>query len=281
MRATLARQTSARPAPDLDAPLRTALLDRAAGLAAVALLVYGWSLRDEGFVESASGLGYGLGVAGATMMVLLLVYSARKRMRSLRNWGPLSRWFRLHMYLGVAGPIAVLFHCNFQLEAINSSVAVGSMLLVAGSGFVGRFLYNRIHLGLYGRRAELRDLLAELTQARGVMRPLLEAFPEILALLTDFEKRYSSPPRSAVGALARLCTIGARCRSLERRCRALLSPVLDDERRAAAAYVARLRGLAAFAAYERLFRLWHALHVPLFYLLVLTVVLHVVAVHLY
>lgn len=281
MSASLARRSGGGAPRALDAPMRTGLLDRLAGAAAAALLVFGWWIRAEEYVEAASGVGYALGIAGAAMMSLLLVYSARKRLRFLRRWGPLSRWFRLHMYLGVAGPVAVLFHCNFRLEAINSTIAVASMLLVAGSGFMGRFLYNKIHLGLYGRRAELRELLHALTESEGTMRPLLEAFPEVLSLLADFEKRHTVPPRNVAGALARLCTIGARCRALERRCRALLPPVLDEERRAAASYVSRLRGAASFSAYERLFRLWHALHIPLFYLLVTTIAAHVVAVHLY
>jgi hypothetical protein len=47
------------------------------------------------------------------------------------------------------------------------------------------------------------------------------------------------------------------------------------------AYVAALVKEAQFSAYERLFSLWHALHIPLFVMLLLTGILHVVAVHLY
>jgi hypothetical protein len=281
MSATLAARRDGTARRRLDAPMRTDAADRLAGVAALALLALGWWVREERYFDATAGVGYGLGIAGASLMTFLLVYSARKRLGFLRRFGALSRWFRFHMYLGVAGPVAVLFHCNFRLEAINSTIAVASMLLVAGSGFVGRFLYNRIHLGLYGRRAELRELLLELTESRGILRPLLEVFPEVLAVLADFEKRHTAPPAGAFGALLRLCTIGARCRALERRCRSMLPPVLFEERRAAATYVARLRGAASFSAYERLFRLWHALHIPLFYLLVVSVAVHVVAVHLY
>ena len=43
-------------------------------------------------------------------------------------------------------------------------------------------------------------------------------------------------------------------------------------------YVARAE---AFTLYERLFALWHLLHLPLFILLVFAALTHVVAVHLY
>jgi hypothetical protein len=42
-----------------------------------------------------------------------------------------------------------------------------------------------------------------------------------------------------------------------------------------------VRRVAGFAFYERLFGLWHVLHVPLFVMLLVTAVAHVVAVHRY
>ena len=42
-----------------------------------------------------------------------------------------------------------------------------------------------------------------------------------------------------------------------------------------------VRRAATLGVYERLFSLWHVLHVPLFVILVLTAIIHVVAVHLY
>src|SRR3974377_1286550 len=44
---------------------------------------------------------------------------------------------------------------------INSTVAMIAMLVVAGSGIVGRYLYGKIHLGLYGRRAAVQEILAD------------------------------------------------------------------------------------------------------------------------
>jgi len=41
------------------------------------------------------------------------------------------------------------------------------------------------------------------------------------------------------------------------------------------------RAAAQFATYERLFSLWHVLHVPFVYMLVVSAVVHVIAVHMY
>jgi hypothetical protein len=46
-------------------------------------------------------------------------------------------------------------------------------------------------------------------------------------------------------------------------------------------YFAAAAKAARLAIFERLFALWHVLHMPLFILLALTVVIHIVAVHLY
>jgi hypothetical protein len=46
-------------------------------------------------------------------------------------------------------------------------------------------------------------------------------------------------------------------------------------------YLAAVDKAAALAFYERLFALWHVLHVPLFVLLIFAAAVHVVGVHLY
>jgi hypothetical protein len=48
-----------------------------------------------------------------------------------------------------------------------------------------------------------------------------------------------------------------------------------------ARYFRSLRRAGSLAVYERLFSLWHVLHLPLIVLLIITAIVHVVAVHLY
>ncbi|MEQ1651925.1 MAG: pyridine nucleotide-disulfide oxidoreductase, partial [Hyphomicrobium sp.] len=105
-------------------------------------IVAGWAWRDEGHLTPEQGLGYWLGIAGATAMLLLLVYPLRKRMPSLRWLGGIPAWFQLHMLLGVLGPLLILYHCNFSFGAPNSNIALSTMLVVAASGVVGRYLYG-------------------------------------------------------------------------------------------------------------------------------------------
>ncbi len=60
----------------------------------------------------------------------------------------------------MVGPVLILFHANFSLGATNSNVALFSMLLVAGSGVVGRYIYTRLHARLEGHEDTLEQLKA-------------------------------------------------------------------------------------------------------------------------
>src|SRR5512139_367919 len=125
---------------------------------AVALLLAGWHVRSHAPYTSNSDFAYYLGLAGGMLMLALLLYPLRKRMRILQALGPLRFWFRFHMIAGMLGPILVLFHSTFQVRSMNAAVALASMLLVASSGIVGRFIYRRIHRGLYGSRTTHEEL---------------------------------------------------------------------------------------------------------------------------
>jgi hypothetical protein len=63
--------------------------------------------------------------------------------------------------------------------------------------------------------------------------------------------------------------------------RAVRRDQMTSTRRYLAAYLASIRRLAAFAFFERMFALWHVLHLPLFVVLLFAAVAHVVAVHMY
>ena len=65
------------------------------------------------------------------------------------------------MLLGIFGPVLIFFHANFSLGALNSNVALFSMILVAGSGVIGRYIYTQIHTGMSGARLDVGDLLAQ------------------------------------------------------------------------------------------------------------------------
>lgn len=268
------------------------------GLLVIALSI-GWLLRDVGIVDPANGVGYWLGIVGGSLMLFLLLYPAGKKWKFMQRLGLTRHWFRIHVVLGLVGPLLVLYHCNFTLGSTNSTVALYSMLIVAVSGIVGKYFYARIHRGLYGRRANIEELRAEIVDS-------LENSRGIAAILPGFCRQLHSISEEVLGdRYTRKMNVR---RSLlwsvkhhfvrlklylqirrELRSRAVLSETIHanagEIRRAALLYmndqVRVMRRIAQLAFYERLFSIWHLFHMPLFLLLVLSALVHVLAVHMY
>jgi hypothetical protein len=264
-----------------------------------ALLLLGWSAQTERYITPKRGLGYALGIVGGSLMLLLLVYSLRKRWPRLGFLGSTPSWFRFHMVLGVVGPLCILYHANFTTGATNSNVALFCMLTVAGSGLVGRYIYVRIHHGLYGRKLGLGELRAGADGLRSLSGSS-GFLPELVARIEHAEQRLlAAGPRLSVLGFARppvvaVVALKARWqlhRYLRRSLRASArkSTVVATEHKrlqsTARAYIDRrlaaTRRVAQFEGYERLFSLWHALHIPLMFMMIIAAVIHVIAVHVY
>ena len=265
-------------------------------LAAVALLAWGLRFPTERYLTPQTGLGYALGIAGGSAMLLLLVYPLRKRLRVLSFIGTTKRWFQAHMVLGVVGPVLVLFHSNFSLGATNSNVALACMLVVSGSGLFGRYFYAHIHHGLHGRRASLTELKDYAEKLRWVTTSV-EFLPDLVARIEaeerDIVRRCERLPLLARPPLCAVSTYFARRRLRRYVVQSLPgSPGRGDDRGrrsnlidTPSAYIdnrlSANRRVVEFSAFERLFSLWHALHLPLFLMLLIAGVVHVVAVHVY
>ena len=275
-------------------------LSRWSGLVlATGVLLTGWLNRARLPIDAGEGVGYLLGVAGGSLMVFLLLYSGRKRIPLLRNLGPTRHWFRMHMTLGVIGPILILYHCNFQVGSLNSRIALYCTLLVALSGLVGRYLYAQIHQGLYGSKTSLRQLVATMQESAGAGEGNPGLTPGVRHKLAELSQSALDHPPSLLAGIISPARLSIRTRLLQLSMRrdifaaidaraeqsAVISEHRDRLRRLAADYLAarlgEIRRVALFGYFERLFALWHVVHVPFFILLVLSAIAHVLAVHMY
>ena len=85
---------------------------RVFGFAVVASLVWGYSAHLERYITPTRGFGYALGIVGGSLMLVLLLYPARKRAQWLHFIGGVPMWSRIHMTLGIVGSMLILFHSN-------------------------------------------------------------------------------------------------------------------------------------------------------------------------
>ena len=265
----------------------------------VLLLLAVWAVREGRYYEPGDDFGYYLGVVGGVMMLALLLYSLRKHIRFMRNWGATKHWFRLHMILGIAAPTLILFHSTFRVGSLNATVALGCMLLVAGSGVIGRVIYRKIHHGLYGRSATLQEVQTNLGIIGGDVKSKFHFSPHIEKRLKEFEASTLAEHKGVWSRIWSFITVGMHAgwtyytvtRDLERLGRThadehgwdsvKLEKRMVAGKAAIRMYLDAVIDVARFNAYERLFSLWHILHVPFVFMLIISGIAHVIAVHMY
>jgi hypothetical protein len=293
--ATLNSPTIAPAKPIRLERLRNVALATLAVALLAALFVAGLEVRRGGIFTPAKGFGYALGLVGGSMMLGLLLYPLRKRVRFMHNWGALKYWFLFHMAGGILGPLLVLFHSTFHVGSFNAAVALSCMLLVVASGLVGRFLYRKIHHGLYGSHATLKELEQELAQKLEALEPVLRRVPQVKQEVDRFAALVTHRPANRIARTAHFLSLGAKrmlAASSLRRMLAAYAAAEGDRLLASGDNLSALlqtidntlqaaQRRAQFSTYERLFSLWHVIHIPFLFMLMLTAIVHVVAVHAY
>jgi len=266
---------------------------------AALVLIIGIQFPVAHYMSPKSGLGYAIGIVGGVLILSQLLYAVRKRVRSLSFLGSVPKWFQTHMIMGIVGPVCILLHCGFSLGATNSNIALFSMLTVSGSGIFGRYFYSKIHNGLYGRKTTLAELQERAHELRERATKIL-MMPELANLLEDEERRLLAVagwgPARMIFAPAAIAYNYSNGRSrLRRYVRAAIRVTAarhkavakqsDRFERVAFDYVSRrmklTREVVEFRIYEKLFSVWHVLHMPLFLMLIAAGIVHVISVHVY
>ena len=262
-------------------PIRRWLLNllTIAGYAAVAaVLLLAWMVREQRYLVAEEGLGYAIGIIGGTMMLLLLVYPVRKR----RNWnflGPVSLWFRLHMMFGIVGPALIILHSGYRVGSLNGLVALVSMLIVAASGLVGRYLYRRIHHGLYGQKVRFDEFYRKGEDWEARLKQALEQQPELVEKLHQLEDKLVTRHTGLHRSWWFYQSARRQLKKLRRRIRRCMPSGPDRKRMLQR--IRALEGICDLGVNEILFSYWHVLHLPLFILLVFSGLTHVIVVHFY
>ncbi|MDQ7050796.1 MAG: hypothetical protein Q9M92_15200 [Enterobacterales bacterium] len=253
-------------------------------------LIAGWLEKDEYWITAEKGWGYALGIIGGSLMLVMLLYPLRKHWKMARSWFSIRHWFKMHMLLGVIGPVLIMFHSNFQLGSLNSNIALFSMILVSTSGLVGRYAYQKIHRGLYGAQIEFTELKEAFEQSKShyEQSDLIDGYTR--HLLQEIESsvvQRKVPFFAALKSYRRIVKIE---RIIQEQSRQKAHKIVADKEKLQlftkkAKYLltglSRLRKMANYALYARVFSMWHIFHLPLFIMMILSGIVHVFVVHIY
>ena len=72
------------------------------------------------------------------------------------------------------------------MGSLNSTIALACVVLVAASGVAGRLIYPRIHFGLYGRRASVREVEGLISDTEGAVARIAATSPELTRIIDRF-----------------------------------------------------------------------------------------------
>jgi hypothetical protein len=223
-------------------------------------------------------VGQALGVAGLVLMCVPMLYAVRKRWKRLSRVGSMKAWLEFHIFGGIVGPVFVTFHTSFKFNGIVS-VAYWMMIIVASSGFVGRYLYVRIPRSLRGTELTLGELQQHAEQLKTQLAN--SGIPSSLLARINTLEEHSRPSARPGGWIVSLAVgdLALKARLWRLRHEFIAAGARPDRVAAVVKLIAErallLRRLALLGKTKTLFDLWHVFHQPLVYFLFGIVLLHV------
>ncbi len=231
-------------------------------------------------------VGHGLGVVGSSMILLLFLYSLRKR-RIIR-WGNLTTWLDVHIIFGILGPLFVTLHTAMKFGGIVV-VSYISMIAVMISGLFGRYIYLKIPRAITGGElsgGEIEEREREIVSTlKARFRVGEEEVGEFVGTMNLGERVDESAVRMILTLLADDIARPLRDRSLrhlirEQRPDLDLSDIEGVVRQVRK--LARLRrNLHFLEMTHRIFHYWHVIHRPFAYVMILIMFIHVSVVVYY
>lgn len=236
----------------------------AAGVLSV--LVFAWLARNG--LEPGSSVGMGFGVAAAVMLLVVMLYSVRRSVPSVRSLGPARPYLEIHLYGGLLFLLLVLMHTGFGLPSGGLNITLWLVAIwVVASGLLGlalqawvpRLLEAETSMEAHAER--IPELVAEVRgradQAARDGGRRVEAFYH-----RELAPEMAAPPPGPGVLLARGRSLRRRDREfthLERMVDAEAAPALEELRRL---YRTKL-DLDLHHTLQRTLRVWLYLHLPL------------------
>lgn len=130
-------------------------------VSALALVVPGFLLHVAPRFPG-SLVGSAVGIAGAVLLVLLLVYSVVKRnawvKQRMAKHAPLRAMLSFHVYGGVLGALLGIVHSGHKFYSPLGIALVSAMLVAVFSGFVGRYYLVQVGTDLREQQGMLAAL---------------------------------------------------------------------------------------------------------------------------
>ncbi len=234
---------------------------------------------DYARMKPSGTYSHGLGILGASMLIIgVSTYSTRKRVRALWNLGKLSQWLEFHIFLCLLGPTLIVFHTTFKAGGV-AAISLWTMLSVAMSGVIGRFLYAQIPKNIQGNELTAGQITSELDRLRDRLSssPLGDQITKVI--YKNFESLPA--PRTIIEAVSTFFRLA----SLRRRIRMYVHGLVKasahsrqaakDLQLTATALASLIQKSLVLNQAGKLFYYWHAIHLPFTIIMFITLAAHI------
>ncbi len=226
-------------------------------------------------------IGHGLGIIGSLMMLVGVgLYMMRKRLKSFSRLGAIKHWLELHIFLCSVGPVLVLFHTALKFGGIVA-LSFWSMVAVAISGVIGRFIYVQIPRSIRGNEYSM-DELKVLNQSYG--EKLKNEFNLNDALIGKLEyfaslKVYKSPNLLSIIPLT-IKDHNANKKLLngfkiELRNEKLTEKSIKQITAICKSKLVLSRKISLLNSVQEMFRYWHIIHLPFAIIMLIIMIIHI------
>lgn len=224
-------------------------------------------------------IGQGAGIIGSALMVILLLYSVRKRWRKMQQgWGDIRYWLNYHIWMGITGPVLVIFHTTFKFGGIVA-VSFWSMMAVALSGVLGRYLYVQIPRSLSGEELSASELQELEDRTRRHFSSEAGSNPKALAILEEFISENAQSAGGLMSWLTRDLTAAFRYSALKNRLHKEANLSTHDAKHLVTLAKRRAlldRRIAFLGTARKLLHHWHIFHKPFAIIMLVIMVVHII-----
>lgn len=222
---------------------------------------------------------HGLGVVGSAMLILLLLYSLRKRARWMSKLGSPAKWLSVHIFFGTVGPVLITLHTTFKVQGLVA-VSYWSMVAVALSGVFGRYLYRQIPRNILGTARSTTEVRATMGALERRMQELGLTAEDVGDAIERSGTSFGGSGRAR--ALLHLVVSGVALGRRSRRLAVAHARRLGIAPSATESLAALMherfvleRRMAVIDHVKDVFHYWHVVHKPFAYLMLIIMVVHV------
>lgn len=265
-------------------------------LIAVGTIVFGWSYFQQPLHQrpwdalhktlGAGGFwGHLLGIVGSGLMIGNLLYLVRRRWARLSRVGSMQAWLAFHVAAGIGGVAMVLAHSGGDFGNPIARVSTIAAVIVLITGVLGRWIYGQISYGEDGEAADESELVGRLRAAlHGIDASLWDHAERTERQLSAVLPPPVTGPKAALLMLPLTPIVAVRLVARRVAVKRALAAELDPASttaviraaRTAVGYRLKARRQQGFKA---LIGTWRGIHRVATFVLILTLVAHVVTLY--